>query len=355
MKTLKPYIAFLFIPLIWVLCWFIYPEKVFYVKPMNGSLSTNVSTYSDSTDGGSSSISMVNSSNILRFKSTLREGHPFPYTGVVFFPKEEKYFDLSGFDELILTVETVNSKRLPITLGVEMNGMEVPLQFERELNEGKNSYLISMSSFNVPSWWFKNNGITASSLENINWSKIKAINIQNGSLMKVGEQDIITIYELKLKENATNFFLTGLASIVFVELVIFLIMLFKKNRRDKVIAVSYEVKKVKNIKDEEMEKLLHHISSHYHEPLNVEALQQATGVSKQKVPALFKEHLNMTLKQYLNTLRLNEAKRLLETSDIPVNEVAMIVGYGNISHFNRVFKANENKSPLQYRNQKKPV
>ena len=52
-----------------------------------------------------------------------------------------------------------------------------------------------------------------------------------------------------------------------------------------------------------------------------------------------------TLKKYLNHIRILEAKRLLKNSDRQISEIAYIVGYGNISHFNRTFKQIEKYHP----------
>ena len=48
-------------------------------------------------------------------------------------------------------------------------------------------------------------------------------------------------------------------------------------------------------------------------------------------------------------LRLEHAKQLLQNSDIPVTEVAMLSGYQNVSYFIRSFKKTYGVSPLKYR------
>lgn len=64
----------------------------------------------------------------------------------------------------------------------------------------------------------------------------------------------------------------------------------------------------------------------------------------------FKEHFHITLSQYVNHLRLEHARQLLEESAASVTEVAMCSGYQNVSYFIRSFKKMYGVSPLKYRN-----
>ena len=63
----------------------------------------------------------------------------------------------------------------------------------------------------------------------------------------------------------------------------------------------------------------------------------------------FKEKKNSTVMQYLETIRMNRAKELLEDSGLSVTEIAQEVGYGDPNYFTRSFKKNCAKTPKQYR------
>ena len=60
----------------------------------------------------------------------------------------------------------------------------------------------------------------------------------------------------------------------------------------------------------------------------------------------------MTLTQYVNYVRLRYARHLLESTDLPVTEIAMKSGYQNVSYFIRRFSSDVGESPLRYRNGK---
>jgi YesN/AraC family two-component response regulator len=78
---------------------------------------------------------------------------------------------------------------------------------------------------------------------------------------------------------------------------------------------------------------------------------KATGVSIYKIPVLIKNQTNRSFKEYLNTIRLTEAQRLLSETDRQIIEISMAVGYNNISHFNRIFKEKNGKTPREFREQ----
>ncbi len=62
-----------------------------------------------------------------------------------------------------------------------------------------------------------------------------------------------------------------------------------------------------------------------------------------------KTYTGKTLQEYMNQLRLEEAKRLLETTDQVIESIALSCGYNSARTFYRLFKANYNMSPATYR------
>ena len=53
--------------------------------------------------------------------------------------------------------------------------------------------------------------------------------------------------------------------------------------------------------------------------------------------------------EYIHTLRLEEAKQMLEAGDLPVEAVANEVGYEDASFFGRLFRRKVGLTPAQYR------
>ena len=73
-------------------------------------------------------------------------------------------------------------------------------------------------------------------------------------------------------------------------------------------------------------------------------------LSEKYISRYFKEHFHITLSQYITYLRLENAKQLLQDTDLSVTETAMQSGYQNVSYFIRSFKKTYGISPLKYRN-----
>lgn len=95
----------------------------------------------------------------------------------------------------------------------------------------------------------------------------------------------------------------------------------------------------------DLERLCSFLSGNYARPeLDLAAAAQETGLSSRRVTALLNGR-GEGFKAVLNRLRLEEAKRLLEETDLQVSEIAFKVGYGNVSHFNRVFRERFGGSP----------
>lgn len=95
----------------------------------------------------------------------------------------------------------------------------------------------------------------------------------------------------------------------------------------------------------DLERLCAFLSCNYARPeLDLAATAQETGLSSRRVTALLNGR-GEGFKAVLNRLRLEEAKRLLEETDLQVSEIAFKVGYGNVSHFNRVFRERFGGSP----------
>lgn len=63
----------------------------------------------------------------------------------------------------------------------------------------------------------------------------------------------------------------------------------------------------------------------------------------------FKQYAQVNFVNYLKTIRMKEAKRLLETSELKILDISKAVGYENEKHFMKLFKEICGVSPSEYR------
>jgi transcriptional regulator GlxA family with amidase domain len=89
-----------------------------------------------------------------------------------------------------------------------------------------------------------------------------------------------------------------------------------------------------------------------------DALQQAVAhanIPERTLKRRFKAATGATLIEYLQNLRIEEAKRLLEAKQMPVDDISIEAGYEDPSFFRRLFKRLTGLTPSQYRRMFQPV
>jgi len=97
--------------------------------------------------------------------------------------------------------------------------------------------------------------------------------------------------------------------------------------------------------------VLHYIGEHYVEPLTLETVARALGVSRIHLSHIFSQQLRINFRQYLNALRIDRACYLLRNPAYSISEVAYLCGYGNPRTFHRAFFTQCQTTPTQYREQ----
>ncbi len=92
-----------------------------------------------------------------------------------------------------------------------------------------------------------------------------------------------------------------------------------------------------------------YVEEHYAEPLRLETVADAVGMSRYSLSRAFKPTLNVTFSQYRRLVRVAKARRLLATQPRSVTEIAKGVGY-DLAYFDRIFRKETGTSPTGYRN-----
>lgn len=95
--------------------------------------------------------------------------------------------------------------------------------------------------------------------------------------------------------------------------------------------------------------LKRYVDAHYCTPLTLTELSRIFYLSTNYCGYLFKRYTGSTFVQYVQGLRLERAKHLLETTALPVAQIAASVGYVDLSRFSRLFKSEVGLTPAQYR------
>jgi AraC-like DNA-binding protein len=91
------------------------------------------------------------------------------------------------------------------------------------------------------------------------------------------------------------------------------------------------------------------IAHHYRQPAPVTAMVQLSGLPERSFERRFQLATGMSPLEYVHTLRLEEAKQMLESTDSPIEAIANEVGYEDAGFFSRLFRRQVALTPAQYR------
>jgi len=91
------------------------------------------------------------------------------------------------------------------------------------------------------------------------------------------------------------------------------------------------------------------IAEHYNEDAPVAAMVRLSGLAERSFKRRFAKCTGMSPLEYVHTLRLEEAKHMLETGDEPIEGIAEQVGYEDAGFFSRLFRRKVNLTPAMYR------
>lgn len=93
------------------------------------------------------------------------------------------------------------------------------------------------------------------------------------------------------------------------------------------------------------------IEQHFAEELSLQGMSERFYLSREYISRRFKQQYGVNLSEYVLTIRMNEAKRLLETSRQRIYEVAQAVGFSDDKYFRKVFKKQVGVTPNEFREQ----
>ncbi|MDH3975064.1 MAG: response regulator [Deltaproteobacteria bacterium] len=98
-----------------------------------------------------------------------------------------------------------------------------------------------------------------------------------------------------------------------------------------------------------LKKVMEHLEDNYTSPVSINGTSKKAGISSSHLSRLFKENLNLSFTQYINRLRVEKAKDLLEDKSLTINEIMNSVGFSTEQHFFKQFKRYTGTTPGRLR------
>ena len=73
------------------------------------------------------------------------------------------------------------------------------------------------------------------------------------------------------------------------------------------------------------------------------------GINPFYLSHLFRQEMGVSFSEYLTSVRLSIAKKLLEQTSLSIIQICLEAGYQDPSHFAKIFKKKEGARPAEYR------
>jgi AraC-like DNA-binding protein len=102
-------------------------------------------------------------------------------------------------------------------------------------------------------------------------------------------------------------------------------------------------------------KTLFRISRNLHQQIRIDELALAAGLSNSHFRKLFREQFNISPAKYIRKAKIEAACKMLVRTREPVKSIAFQLGFDEVPHFHRTFKAETGMTPAKYRKKKSPV
>ena len=99
----------------------------------------------------------------------------------------------------------------------------------------------------------------------------------------------------------------------------------------------------------DIQQVLDYIAYHYAEPITVSDMSKMIALERSYFCRTFKSAIGVSPKEYLTKFRLDKARYYLTETQLPIGKIAEYVGFQSYASFSRLFIAQYQQSPSQYR------
>ncbi|CAH1195651.1 HTH-type transcriptional activator RhaR [Paenibacillus auburnensis] len=111
--------------------------------------------------------------------------------------------------------------------------------------------------------------------------------------------------------------------------------------------------KVQQVKNERYSKTVttckDYIYKHIYENISHDDIARKVDLSPKYLSSLFKKEVGITVSEYIQNTKINEAKKLLSLSKTPISEICTLLNFNDQSYFTKVFKKVSGVTPMYYR------
>lgn len=119
----------------------------------------------------------------------------------------------------------------------------------------------------------------------------------------------------------------------------------RTGQHDQTVSVQWRA----GIRHEKLAAAMQCMLGEYEDPLSPAAIAAKVGISTRQLERLFAKYLNASPKSYYTKLRLENARAMLQQTDMRIVEIALANGFSSQGHFSKAYKKQFGTSPNQER------
>lgn len=343
-----------------VVIFFLKYDKPLHIFPSNDTF-FEYTALSDKTSKEGNTITTVDTSeNHLHFSYNLDSKAEYPYAMLLFHAHEfSQAIDLKKYRFINMEINPIKTDDFVFSIYMYVPGFSDPGLTETHrpyiikyiTHENQSKYKYHLKSLATPGWWFSINKTSDEALPPTNWKKMTHLSLSDCG---TGQSDTtlhISISKLEFTDSFSIELLFALLPALLYIALYYLARKYLRKRKNKQIKqkIYHQISK-KSYTVTEAELVIAFIREHFRNPLlSLKTIKEKTGYNHFQINEILMDNHNINYKQYLNKLRIKEAKKLLLNTSIPINLIAEKVGFCYSNSFSRTFRQFENMTPTQYR------
>lgn len=311
-------------------------------------------------DRGFSEAKIDDVSGHLHFRYNYEKDSDDPFAILMFHAHElARRLNLADYTYIDMDIDPEKSQDFTISMYMYVPGFSDPAAVETHrpyaikvrVKKNQRHYHYKLHDFATPSWWFSHYQVDDFTLPKTDWNQFTHLTISNFEDLTDDAELQVVLTRLRFIDDLDKKLRNAVIFGVFVFLITIITMTFlnKKKNTDttrRVLSTSAKYS------EEDAEKLFEYMDKNLSNPLlSLDLIAKEIGLSSFVVNEILKDKKNTQYKNYIDKLRIEEAKRLLTETEHQISVIAEQVGYCYSNSFSRIFGKYCGMTPNEYRKQ----
>lgn len=315
-------------------------------------------TFADDGAGGSSRVLDFRNDTKVLAASFQVSNDLNRYAGVGFRLKSQQLSDITKYSHFHIKYRTpVTTDPLYVQLTLDVTGFTKRDDWDSARymyanlapSEGWTAVSIPFSEFQTPSWWYRINHLTSKSKDPADLSRLLYLGIAISEHTPAWKPQSVNIQSASLEGSWMFVMLTG--ALIPLPALLFLLGHYRNRIRLARLISPFAMPLEVGTQDEaDCQRIIQLIAARYPDPeLSLSSIHRDTGIPEARISPILEKRTGLKFKPYLNQVRIQEAVRLLPEDRQSIGEIAFLVGYSHVTHFNRVFRELMKVPPGEFR------